>query len=48
MAAMSMWNDDTRYGYVHGELDERFVMDDFGDAILVEWYQEPHYFMGDH
>lgn len=43
-----IWNDDTRFGYVHEAWDERYVMDDFGDAVHVEWYQGPHYFMGEH
>lgn len=43
-----MWIDDTRFGYVHEEQDERYVMDDFGDAAHVDWYQGEHFFMGEH
>jgi hypothetical protein len=43
-----MWIDDTRYGYVHAAWDERFVMDGFGNAVPVAWYQAPFYFMGEH
>lgn len=43
-----MWEDDYRFGYVHMEWDRRFVMDEFGNAIMVPWYAEPYFFMGEH
>lgn len=48
LVAQSIWLDDTRFGYVHEEQDERYVMGDFGEAVPVEWYQGEHYFMGEH